>query len=97
MKAYITSDLAQFDPVAEQYPIPDYPISVDWQLTHNNRNFYVFGVRGNNKAKIVTIALLEFQKANLPFMSLVVHEDMEELGTKEGITSQITPTLNIRR
>ena len=83
LKAYITSDLAQFEPIADQYPIPDYPISVDWQLTHNNRDFYVFGVRGNNKAKVVTIALLEFQKANLPFMSLVVHEDMEELGTKE--------------
>ena len=83
LKAYVTSDLAQFEPTADKYPIPDYPISVDWQLTHNNRDFYVFGVRGNNKAKVVTIALLEFQKASLPFMSLVVHEDMEELGTKE--------------
>lgn len=64
---------------------PNYPISVDWQLTHNDRDFYVFGVRGNDKAKNVTIALLEFQKAGLPFISLVIHEDIEELGSKETL------------
>ena len=57
--------------------------SVDWTLTHNTRNFYLFGVLGNDKAKNVAITLLEFQKADLPFISLVVHEDMEALGRRE--------------
>ena len=45
--------------------------------------FYLFGVRGNDKAKNVTIALLEFQQAKLSFISLVVHENIEDLGRRE--------------
>lgn len=82
---YITTEMALFSPAPEQSPLTEYPLSVDWSLTLNNRQFYVFGVRGNDKAKNVAIALLEFQKAQLPFISLVVHEDMEELGRKESI------------
>ena len=79
----ISTELARFDPAANQSPLPDYPISVDWQLTHNDRRFYLFGVRGNDKAKNVAIALLEFQKERLPFISLVVHEDIDDLGHRE--------------
>lgn len=82
---YITSQLTQFSPVPDHSPLPDYPISVDWSLTHNSRNFYVFGVRGNDKAKNVAISLLEYEKASLQFISLVVHEDFEELGRKERL------------
>ncbi len=85
LKDYITTGLARFSPVAEKFPLPNYPISVDWALTHNKRRFYVFGVRGNDKAKNVAIALLEFQKESLSFVSLVVHENMEELGRKESV------------
>ena len=65
--------------------------SVDWTLTHNRRDFYLFGVLGNDKAKNVAITLLEFQKVPLPFISLVVHEDMESLGQKR------TPILDPQR
>lgn len=85
LEEYVTVGLKQFSPVADHAPLPNYPISVDWSLIHNRRNFYVFGVRGNDKAKNVAIALLEFQKERLPFISLVVHEDIEELGTKESL------------
>ena len=80
---YITGELTEFVPVADVSPIIDYPIRVDWSLTHQDRNFYVFGVRGNEKAKNVAIALLEFEKVQLPFISLVVHEDIEDLGRRE--------------
>ena len=80
---YVTGELGEFDPVPDLSPLVDYPISVDWSLAHQNRQFYLFGVRGNEKAKNVAIALLEFEKVQLPFISLVVHEDIEELGRKE--------------
>ena len=84
LKEYVTTGLSQFDPVANQTPLPDHSIlSVDWALSHNNRSLYLFGVGGNNKAKNVAISLLEFKKAQLPFISFVVHEDMEELGRGE--------------
>ena len=80
---YVTSELAGFEPKADLSPIVDYPVNVDWSLQHSNRQFYVFGVRGNEKAKNVAIVLLEFEKAQLLFISLVVHEDIEELGRRE--------------
>lgn len=81
---YIQEDMAEFSPRSDQNPLPDYPmISVDWSLSHNDRTFFIFGVRGNDKAKTVAITLLEFQKVNLPFLSMVVHEDMGELGGRE--------------
>lgn len=84
LKAYVLTDLERFAPTADVAPIADCP-AVDWTLSHNNRAFYVFGVRGNNKANRTTIALLEFQKAKLPFTSLVVHEDMDGLGRNERL------------
>ena len=86
LREYVTSELRQFSPVPDVSPLSDYPIiNVDWFLEHNNRRFYVFGVRGNDKAKNVAISLLELQKAQLPFISLVVHEDIEEIGRKERL------------
>ena len=85
LKEYVTRELTQFSPVPETSPLPDYPISVDWSLVHNNRNLYVFGVLGDDKAKTVAISLLELQKAQLPFISLVVHDDMEDIGRKERL------------
>ena len=88
LEKYITTELARFSPIADQTPIQEIPIiSVDWSLKYNNRRLgYLFGVRGNDKAKNVAIALLEIQKARIPsFISLVVHEDMEELGRRERL------------
>lgn len=85
LREYTTTELKRFDPRPDISPLPDYPvISVDWSLTYNERDFYMFGVNSNEKAKSTAICLLEFQKANLPFTSLIVHEDREELGRKEG-------------
>ena len=84
LREYVTTGLTLFAPVANQAPLQDYSIlNVDWSLSHNNRNLYLFGVGGNNKAKSVAISLLEFKKAQLPFISFVVHDDMEELGRSE--------------
>ncbi len=55
-------------------------------MTHNSRIFYIFGVGdGNAKAKNVAVSLLEIQKTAPPFISLIVHEDMEALGKQERL------------
>ena len=83
--SYVDENMVQFNPVKDHFPMGDFPISVNWSLSHNRRNFYLFGVLGNDRATNVAIALLEFQKARLPFISLVVHESMEELGRREQL------------
>lgn len=83
LRKYVTSDLTTFEPKFDQRPLGEYPVNVDWLLTCNKRPFYLFGVPNNDKAKNVTICLLEFQKAELPYISLIVHQNMEELGSRE--------------
>ena len=84
LKEHVETRLADFSPKPDLFPLDDNPLlSVDWSLTCNNRNLFLFGVRGSDKAKNVAISLLEFQKAVLPFISLVVHEDMQDLGRRE--------------
>ena len=86
LKEYTRTELKQFDPIPNKSSLPSYDIiKVDWTLKHKNRYLYVFGVNNNDKAKNVAISLLEFQKADLQFISFIVHEDMEELGSKERI------------
>ena len=81
---YVGTKLRQYEPRQNTYPLSeDYKsLTVDWQLTHSNRNFYLFGVGGESKAKSTAITLLEFQKAGLSFLSLVIYENMEELSSK---------------
>ena len=84
LREYTTTELKEFNPSPDISPIPDYEIiTIDWSLTYKEHQFYLFGVRGNSKAKNAAIALLEFKKVNLQFISLIVHEDMEDLGKKE--------------
>ncbi len=86
LREYTTTSLSQFEPVPDNSPLDNYQIiSVDWSLTCNKRNLYLFGVGSNDKAKSTAISLLEFQKRQLPFISLIVHEDMEALGKKEKL------------
>lgn len=84
LEKYITTELKEFDPRRNVSPLSDYEIiTVDWSLTYNSRNLYLFGVTSNDKARNAAIALLEFKKSGLPFISFVVHEDMLELEGKE--------------
>lgn len=84
LEHYIVNELGRFTPVRDLTPLQDYPVTVDWSLSYNQRQFYVFGVLGGDKAKVVAISLLELQKAAVQFISLVVHEDMDELVTRDA-------------
>ncbi len=83
LNEYVATEMKRFSPVQNHAPLAGYDVlGVDWFLTHNERNIYLFGVRGDDKAKNVAISLLEFQKACLPFISIVAHEDMDDLGKR---------------
>ena len=84
LEQYIVHEMGAFAPERDLSPLQDYPVTVDWSLTHNRRQFYVFGVLGGDKAKVVAISLLELQKATVQYISLVVHEDMDELSARDA-------------
>jgi hypothetical protein len=44
---------------------------------------FLFGAKDVTRARLAAISCLEFQRARLPFKSVVVHEDFESLGKKD--------------
>ena len=84
LSEFVTTELERFAPVADSSPLTEYPfLSVDWSLTRGKQNLYLFGVLNNDKAKSVAIALLEMQKAGLPYLGIVVHENIAAIGSRE--------------
>lgn len=81
---FIMETLFQYGPVKNVQPIADRDdLEVDYQLSLPRRPLYLFGVRDSAKARLTTISCLEFQKAQIPFKSVVVHENFEELNRKD--------------
>ena len=94
LKDFILKELEEFNPQPDVTPLLENKVSekkdasvfkVDWALSWKKRQFYLFGILGSGKAKDTTIALMECKNARLPFISLIVHEDMQSLGEKEKI------------
>ena len=81
--SHVADSYKAFVPKPKLTPLPSLDLTVDWTLSLDRRSFYLFGVRGNDKANLVSISLLEFKLARLSYVSIVVHEDMSELGTRE--------------
>jgi len=81
---FIAETLIRFRPQPKVLPISDRDdLEVDWQLQPDGIPLYLFGVKDTSKARLTTISCLEFQRARLPFKSIVVHEDFGKLGRKD--------------
>ncbi len=84
LESFVFEALSRFRPKKNVTPLKDYPVlEVDYLLeTPRNKPFFLYGVGNQDKAKTAAIALLEFQKARLPFVGVVVHENIEDLPRK---------------
>jgi hypothetical protein len=82
---FVLEQLLHFGPHERALPILERDdLEVDYELTSQVRKpVYIFGVKDDAKARLVTISCLEFQKASLDFTSIVVHEDIESLSKKD--------------
>ncbi len=81
---FIEKSLGRFNPKETVLPIPDRDdLEVDWEFRPNGVPLYLFAVKDANRARLATISCLEFQKKNLKFKSLAVHEEFDKLGRKD--------------
>jgi hypothetical protein len=83
LEGFIEDRLQKFRPRRRVFPIPDRDDLEVPYLFDIGRPIYLFGVRDNYQARLVTISCLAFQKRNLKFKSVVVHEDIESLTKKD--------------
>ncbi|MBM3747403.1 MAG: DUF1828 domain-containing protein [Acidobacteria bacterium] len=78
LEQFILENLAEYNPRPRTLPIPEHDeYEVDFQFDINRRPLFLFGVRDNAKARLVTISCLEFMRRRIPFKSVIVHEDFE--------------------
>ena len=84
LEEFISVSLAQYPCQHQTYPIPDRDeLEVDYEFPMDSRPIYLFGVKDAGKARLATICCLEFEKVRLPFRSMAVHENFEELNRKD--------------
>jgi hypothetical protein len=81
---YIQTAFPRFNPRQTILPIPDRDdLEVDWELRPDGVPFYLFAVKDANRARLATISCLEFQRHDLKFKSIAIHEDMDKLPRKD--------------
>jgi hypothetical protein len=84
LEEFIQAALTHYRPQKKVCPISNRDdLEVDWQFTPNGTPLYLFGVKNNAQARLATISCQAFQINNLPFRSIVVHEDFDKIGQKD--------------
>lgn len=81
---FIQATLQRYNPRQAMLPISERDdLEVDWEFRPNGVPFFLFGVKDSSRARLATISCLEFQRHNLKFKSIAVHEDIDKLGRKD--------------
>ena len=81
---FVSDDLGTFQPEPHHLPLPDRDdLEVDFVIPTRHKPLFLFGVKDETKAKLVTISCLEFLRNNIPFRSIAVHENFESLTAKD--------------
>jgi len=82
---FIGSTLVNYHPQQHYVPIKDKEeLDVDWRFPFEGKDIYLYGVKDTAKARLAVLSCLEFQKAKLPFRSVIVHQDFDtDLGKKD--------------
>lgn len=86
LNEYVEKHLSKFTPNKKVQPIRNRSdLVVDWAFpkTKKGDDLFLFGVKDNSKAKDVTICCLEFKQIHLPFKSIIVYENMDDISQKE--------------
>ena len=72
-------------------PLPERDdLDVDWRFPSPlSKDVFLYGVRDTAKARLAVLSCLEYQAKQIPFRSLIIHEDFESSLTKKD-QSRIT-------
>lgn len=83
---FVEKELQKFNPIKDFNPIEEEETySVDYKFPGKEKPLYFFGIKDGSKAKFVAINCLTFIRKKIPFRSVVVHEDFEELSKKDKV------------
>ena len=78
LREFVSDKLSNYTIKSNITPVADKSLVVDYSID-NKTPVYMFGVNDNNKASKVVISCLRFQTQRIPFKSLVIHNDFDDL------------------
>lgn len=84
LNSYMSESLQKYHYTKNYLPTNDNQLIVDYQIpakSNSSKPLFIFGVSENTKASKVVISCLSFQKQRIPFRSLIIHEDFDELSS----------------
>jgi domain of unknown function DUF1828 len=80
MEKFMFKKLNNFSPQKNFCPLENHPVYVvDYCINTVRGSFFLFMIRGNERALSAALSVLIFQKYNLPFTSIGVHDDYTKL------------------
>lgn len=86
LTGFVEEKLGKYHPRPSVFPIPERDdLEVPFAFDVQPHPVYLFGVKDNPQARLVTISCLEFQRQRLRFKSVVVHEEFENLSRKDRV------------
>lgn len=80
LSEFIIDHLSAYTIKSNFAPTGDREIMVDYAI-EAQKPLFIFGVPGTTKAAKVVIGCMEFKRVNLPFRSIIVHENFDSLET----------------
>ena len=81
---FVSVTLLKYKPESDYHPITDRDdLDVDWRFPLPGKDIFLYGVRDGAKARLVGLSCLEFQRNQIPFRSLLIHEDLENEMSKK--------------
>jgi len=84
LNTFMHESLKQYNFTKDFRPTKDNQLVVDYHIPAQaigTKPLFIFGVNENTKASKVVISCLSFQKQKIPFRSLVIHEDFDDLSS----------------
>ena len=84
LEEYIMTNLQKYNPQKKFYPIPEHEeYEVDYCFNHRRRPIYLFGVNNSANSRLATISCQKFIAEKLKFSSLIILENLDEIGKKD--------------
>ncbi len=83
---FVIEGLQRFQPQPDYLPVEERSeLQVDYALKIGAQPIFLFGAKESDRPKVrlIAIACLEFEKAKLPFRSVVVHQNFEALAKND--------------
>lgn len=85
--SFIKENLQWFRPISSYFPLPEREnLKVDVCFDVSPKKLFLFGVENNEKAILVSNILLGFLLNNIPFRSITVYRDFNEIPSVERNT-----------